>query len=46
MSAGVNGRKAGCYFCGGENAIHYLGGGMWVCYRGWLAALGFGRSCK
>lgn len=26
--------------CSHANRIHYLGGGMWVCFRCWLAAFG------
>ena len=28
-----------CRWCPDENAIHYLGGGLWACFRCWLRAL-------
>lgn len=32
-----------CKWCPAD-AKHYLGGGMWVCFRHWLAAFGLGGA--
>ncbi len=26
-------------FCTHDNRIHYLGGGIWVCFKCWLTAV-------
>lgn len=38
MSAPSSG--SACFECGEPGAKHYLGGGMWFCFRHWLAAFG------
>jgi ribosomal protein L37AE/L43A len=37
---------SGCAKCGGPDAIHYLGAGIWACFRCWAALIVGGRKGK
>lgn len=38
--------KTPCHYCQDVNANHYVGGGMWVCFKAWLALCCIGKGCR